>query len=81
LIDTGNYIDSWKAEQVSPVEAYIGPTGQNTHMSNQKLGNLLEYGTEGMPARPHMRSVTRWLDKTGSKMLGKEVRDGIFGRS
>jgi hypothetical protein len=81
LIDTGNYIDSWKVTQVSPFEADIGPTGQNTYLSNQALGTLLEYGTKTMPARPHMRSIARWMDKTGHKRLGKEVRDGLFGRS
>ena len=78
IVDTQTYIDSWKA-QVDGTKLGVGPTGDNKNMSNEALGELLEYGTAKMPARPHQR----WLDEMGKNrinQLGKEIGDALSRR-
>lgn len=80
LIDSEKYINSYQAN-VKGTEASIGATGMNDHMSNEELGELLEYGLageNGFPARPHLRP---WEAQVESKLplLGKRIRDGLLG--
>lgn len=79
LVNTGNYVNSWRVERVSGLQIGMGPTGFNRTMSNAALGELLEYGTAGMAGVPHMRGIMRWIERVGTKQLGEAVARGVFG--
>lgn len=71
LVDTEKYITSWKATTKQGPSFTIGPTGNNARMSNEALGQLLEYGHGNMPARPHMRVLVLKLKRTGGREIGR----------
>lgn len=72
LIKTHNYISSFRATVKGGLLS-IGPTGMNERMSNEALGELLEYGSGGIPARPHMRPMTLYIERIAAEFLGPRI--------
>lgn len=81
LIETGAYVASWKVVRKGK-GATLGPTGSHPDagMTNEALGELLEYGFREAPARPHMRIMVAWLQQRAAQLVEKEVRR-VLGRS
>jgi hypothetical protein len=77
LIDTGNYLESYKAE-VAGMEMHLGPTGNNKHMTNEQLADVLEYGVGGIPARPHVRPTVLWAESR-IPLLARRIARGLLG--
>ena len=77
LIDSGNYISSIQAESLGS-DLQIKPTGSNTYMSNEALGELLEYGSSKMPARPHFRKILRWMRSNMAREFGDPLYAQVF---
>lgn len=79
LVDSEKYINSFSGVVKDGVLA-IEPTGENDHMSNAELSEVLEYGlpAQGIPARPHIRP---WNDGIERKipLLMERIANGILG--
>lgn len=85
LIDTETYINSYVAEIVDNLSMAINAIGENRLMTNQTLGELLEYGWVGegswiVPARPHIRPLTLWM-LNRVNILGERILRGLLGHS
>lgn len=80
LIDTGAYVSSWSVEAKGR-SVTVGPRGAHPEagMSNEALGELLEYGTGRTPARPHMRIMAAWLTSNAKRLVEKELKR-VLGR-
>lgn len=78
LVKTGVYCESFEAE-VKGGELTIASQGMNANMSNEDLGELLEYGTDTMPARPHVRPLNLWVEKQ-LPAVGERIVNGLLGR-
>lgn len=63
LLDSEKYIKSFKVSYGPGLSAGFGPTGENDNMSNEALGELLEYGNAQIPARPHIRPLGIWIER------------------
>lgn len=81
LVKTGAYLASWRA-RMKGGSIEVGPTGGHPEagMSNEALGELLEYGHGDVPARPHMRPLYVWLSNNAEALVMKEVRRVLGGR-
>ena len=79
LVDDGTYKDSYKVEIIGETEIGIGPTGQNSEMSNAELGVRLEFG-DGTVARPHQRPWREQMRQQAPRKVGNSVVSGIFRR-
>lgn len=77
LIDTGNYLESYRAE-VAGMQMRLGPTGDNKHMTNEQLADVLEYGVGGIPARPHVRPTVLWAEGR-IPLLARRIARGLLG--
>ncbi len=78
LIDLENYINSYKASSAGRLSMQINPEGQNQHMSNAELAELLEYGTTKMPAIPHIRILGHWIETYGGRMVGVKIAEALL---
>jgi len=71
LFDSGKYLRGIKAT-VENGNLEIKPTGNNDHMSNEALGELLEWGAKGYPARPHWRILGLEVNNS-LEALGRDI--------
>jgi hypothetical protein len=87
LIDTQEYIDSYRARIEGETTLVITAEGENAKMSNEALGEILEYGRGpagfGGPAppRPHQRVLRLKIERrleTG--VTGKKIFAVLLGR-
>jgi hypothetical protein len=78
LVRTGRYLKSWRST-VDGRTLGIGPTGSHGDgLTNEALGDLLEYGAGDIPARPHQRPTALFLEREAGA-VGKEIEDAIAG--
>lgn len=78
LVDDGTYKNSYKVEIIGNTEIGIGPTGQNSEMSNAELGERIEFGDENMVARPHQRPWREQMRQKAGRKIGDSIVSGIF---
>ena len=76
LVHTGRYVESY-VYAVKDGGANLGPTGMNENMSNEDLGDLLEFGTKTMPARPHLRPLGVWVDRQ-LPLVGERIVNALL---
>ncbi len=78
LVDSGKYVNSYSARTLAPLQVTVRAEGMNDEMSNHDLGELLEYGSTTVQARPHLRPLKLWVEERLSK-IGRETFNGLFG--
>jgi hypothetical protein len=79
LVHTATYVNSIKA-QVNDLTVSVAPTGRNRIMSNEALGELLEYGFNGQPPRPHWRILAVWVERNLTN-VGERIARELLGRT
>ena len=77
LVKTGTYLESFTSIAVKN-ELAIAPLGMNENMTNEELGEILEYGTDQIAARPHIRPLNLWTEKQ-LPVLAEKIVLGILG--
>lgn len=79
LIDSAKYINGYVA-LIEKGTLVIFSEGTNDHMTNQALGELLEWGNASLnlPARPHIRPTAVWM-RQRTPVLGRRIFDALFG--
>lgn len=77
LIATSQYINSFDVRRVGTRTWELRPYGSHGDISNEELGQLLEYGSSTMPPRPHWVYVKEKLPSAIRRRLQDEFRDMI----
>ena len=77
LVDTTNYIMSYGAFLSEWDTLGIVSVGMNTFMSNQDLAELLEYGWNHSPPRPHLRPLGVHMQHEAG-VLGSRITKSLF---
>jgi len=80
LYDKGIYCKSFEA-RANGTKLLFGPEGDNLNMSNAALSELLEYGTKKMPARPHIRAILTYAERTAPRYFNEDTLRGLLGNS
>lgn len=72
----GVYLASWRYTR-SGSSVRIRPTGMNGKLSNEALGEMLEYGYGDVPARPHMRVLALRVQRNARREIRRRVLDEL----
>ncbi len=79
LYDSGKYVNSWQVQRQDG-GVTLGPTGMNDHMSNEALGELLEWGSGSVAAIPHLRPLQLYVHDNYASEVGQAILTMLFGK-